>query len=119
MDLDRRALGLGLRAEALVRPARAASSFAWYRHGYWRSPQRWRYVPYVPRERSEVARHGVRPAPPRAAAGRATPPPAERRGGERRERGEQRDGAAGTERGGARGGGGGGYVPRGGGRDRD
>ena len=41
--------------------------FAWYRHGYWRQPQRWRYA--APPERGAFAHRGMRPPPP----GRATP----------------------------------------------
>ncbi len=50
--------------------------FAWYSHGWWRTPSRWRYRP-VP-EREGHASRGVRPAPEGRRAGR--------RGGGERER---------------------------------
>ena len=65
--------------------------FAWYQHGYWRSPQRWRYRP--PPARDEVTRRGVRPAPQRSGRRPAAPERREeRRGGEQRGGGEERRG---------------------------
>jgi uncharacterized membrane protein YgcG len=90
--------------------------FAWYRHGYWRSPQRWHYA--AAPERGEVAHRGVRSAPaPRPSRGEARPAPrAQGRGG--RGEGRGRDGGGGREEGGGREGGGGerGEGGRGGGR---
>ncbi|HEX9242733.1 MAG TPA: hypothetical protein VF875_09870 [Anaeromyxobacter sp.] len=50
--------------------------YAWYQHGWWRSPRRWRYVP-----QAHADRHVMRPAPERQ--GRAPPPREGRDGGER------------------------------------
>jgi hypothetical protein len=63
--------------------------FAWYRHGWWRTPQRWRYT--APPDRGRVAaRPGFRPAqPPRPPSQPSRPPPQNQpqpgqRGGEAR-----------------------------------
>ena len=89
---------------------RGPRPFAWYRHGYWKSPQRWRYQPQPARD--EAARRGFRPAPERGA--RAARPP-EHRGGDERPRGEE---PRGRDRGGGErgegGGRGGAFVPGGG-----
>ncbi len=60
---------------------RGPSSFAWYRHGWWRTPSRWRYRPAP--ARGEPSAHGIRPAPPRGER-RA-------RGGAYEPRGRERD----------------------------
>ena len=50
---------------------RGPAAFAWYRHGWWRTPARWHYR-VAPVRRGFVGHeHGVRPAPARRAAERS------------------------------------------------
>ncbi len=60
--------------------------FAWYRRGYWRSPQRWHYA--AAPERGEGAHRGVRPAPAPRAQGRGGRGEGRGRGGGGGEHGE-------------------------------
>jgi hypothetical protein len=45
--------------------------YAWYRNGWWRTPQRWRYT--APPARGPIARPGIRPPPPGSRAPIAPP----------------------------------------------
>ncbi|HEX9401939.1 MAG TPA: hypothetical protein VF912_17650 [Anaeromyxobacter sp.] len=89
---------------------RGPSPFAWYRHGWWRSPSRWRYRPAPARDQATA--HGIRPAPHRGERRARSAP--ERAQPERRQ--PQRSGGP-EHRGDGDGGRGGAYEPRG--RERD
>jgi hypothetical protein len=66
----------------------APNRFAWYQHGWWRSPRRWHYAEAP--HRGALGERGIRPAPP----GRPAPAPSARRPGEP----ERRQGRAEPER---------------------